>query len=190
MTRSHAPLRNQGGLNRLKWALLGATAITLVACGKANEDAFAYNDVNECVAAGNYDRATCQSEFDHAQGLHESVAPKYQNSTECQSDFGEERCYQRRSSSGGMIWLPFMAGYMLAPRGSSRVATQPLYRPRNDSNNYYTAGSSRIGTVGAAGATQVSRTQAQQPAARARTISRGGFGARATSTGRGRGAGS
>ena len=173
--------------NAFKLALLGATALTLVACGEADEDVLAYDSVEACVKAGQQDEGVCEAEFATAQKLHNEVAPRYSSAGNCYSDFGYDRCYQRRHSSGTSIWLPFMMGYMLAPRGGPRfVSAQPLYRTASDPNQYYTARNGRVGAVSANGRTRVAKSQVNQPPARTRTVARGGFGARATS---GRGAG-
>lgn len=165
----------------LKFALLGATALTLVACAEAKEDALTYDSVEACINAGVVEAATCRTEFQKAQKRHTEVAPRYQSSNSCYSDFGYDRCTQHRSSSGS-FWLPFMVGYMLAPRGGA-VYTQPLYRPSRDPGNYYTGGNSRVGKPSSTGRTQVAKSQVSKPQARTRTVSRGGFGARARSSG-------
>lgn len=173
--------------NTFKFALLGATALTLVACGEADEEVLAYDSVNACVKAGQQDESVCKAEFVKAQKLHNEVAPRYDRARDCNSDFGYNRCYQYRSSSGSSVWLPFMMGYMLAPRGGRAfISTQPLYRPSSNPNRLYTAANGQVGAVSASGRTQVARSKASRPPVRTRTVSRGGFGARAT---RGRGAG-
>ncbi|MCZ6605203.1 MAG: DUF1190 domain-containing protein [Alphaproteobacteria bacterium] len=174
--------------NSFKFALLGATALILVACGEAKEEVLAYDSVEDCVKAGEQDEAVCEAEFVKAQNLHNEVAPRYDTANSCQAEFGYNRCHQRRGSSGSMIWMPFMMGYMLAPRfGSRMVATQPLYRTASDPNRYYTGANGRVGAVTANGRAEVAKSQAGKPAVRTRTVARGGFGARAA---RGRGAGS
>ena len=173
--------------NTIKFALLGATALTLVACGEAEEDVLAYESVEACVKAGQQDESVCKAEFAKAQKLHNEVAPRYNDARDCNSDFGYNRCYSYRSSSGTSIWLPFMMGYMLAPRGGMGfVSSQPLYRTASNPNSYYTAGNRPVGSVSATGHTRVAKSEVSRPSARTRTVSRGGFGARATS---GRGAG-
>ncbi len=173
--------------NAFKLALLGATALTLVACGEAEEDVLAYDSVKACIKAGQQDEAVCRAEFAKAQKLHNEVAPRYDRARDCNSDFGYNRCYQYRSSSGSSVWLPFMMGYMLAPRGGTAfISTQPLYRPSSDPNQLYTSGNGRVGSVSADGRAQVAKSQVSRPAVRTRTVARGGFGARAT---RGSGAG-
>jgi uncharacterized protein YgiB involved in biofilm formation len=162
--------------NAFKVALLGVTALTLVACGEAEDEVLAYDNVEACIAAGQQDAAVCRSEFAKAQKLHAEVAPRYRGANQCYSDFGYNRCYQ----SGGSMWLPFMMGYMLAPRGGmSYIASQPLYRSSANPNSFYTASSQKVGAVTAGGRTRVASSQVRRPAARTRTVSRGGFGSRA-----------
>ena len=128
-----------------------------------------------------------QAEFQKAQALHNEVAPRYARQNECYSDFGYNRCNQYRRSNGTSVWLPFMMGYMLAPRGGmSIMSSQPLYRTTSDPNRYYTAGTGRVGTISGNGRSQVAKSQTRPPV-RTRTVARGGFGARARS---GMGAGS
>ena len=125
-----------------RFALLGATALTLAGCGESKEEAL---------------------------------------TNDCNTDFGYNRCYQHRTSSGS-IWLPFMVGYMLAPRGGA-VYTQPLYRPSSDPGNFYTARNKRVSRPSTTGRTQVAKSAVSRPQARTRTVARGGFGARARSSG-------
>ena len=173
---------------KFKLALLGATALTLVACGETEEDVLAYDSVDACVKAGQQDEVVCRAEFANAQKLHNEVAPRYDSAGQCYSDFGYNRCQQYRPSHGGSVWLPFMLGYMLAPRGGRGfIATQPLYRPSSNPNRYYTAANGQVGAVSRNGRTRVAQSQVKRPPVRTRTIARGGFGARAT---RGRSAGS
>lgn len=167
---------------KLKLALLAASALTLAACGEAEEEVLAYPSVDACIKAGVHDAATCEAEFAKAKEVHEKSAPRYADSGNCNADFGQNRCYQQRTSSGGSVWLPFMMGYMLAPRMGMNVYSQPLYRPRNDPGSFYTASSGRVGNATPDGRAKVAQSQVSQPKARTRTVSRGGFGARATSS--------
>ncbi len=167
-----------------KFALLGATALTLVACSEAAEDFLAYESAEACIVAGQQDESVCRAEFAAAEKLHNEVAPRYDLASDCNSDFGYNRCYQSRRPNGTSVWLPFMMGYMLAPRGvRGFVSTQPLYRPSSDPNQLYTSGNGRVGSVSADGRAQVAKSQVSRPPARTRTVARGGFGARAMSAG-------
>ena len=163
----------------LRATLLSATALVLTACGEAKEEALTYNSVESCISAGVKDANTCRVEFQKAQELHNQVAPRYARQNECYSDFGYNRC--QRTSSG--FWLPFMVGYMIAPRLSSGVYPQPLYRTTSNPNSYTTASNGRIGSVARDGRTQVAKSQVKRPPVRTRTVARGGFGRRAYSSG-------
>ena len=100
----------------LKLALLGTTALILAACAESKEEALTYNSAQDCIKAGVQDEATCRSEFEKAKQRHTEVAPRYRAANDCYSEFGHNRCSVHRTSSGS-FWLPFMVGYMLAPRG-------------------------------------------------------------------------
>jgi uncharacterized protein YgiB involved in biofilm formation len=163
-------------------ALLGAGALALLFSGESNEEVLTYESVEACIAAGVQDDSTCRAEFDKAKALQEEIAPRYQTSSTCYADFGNDRCYRRQTSTGS-FWLPFMVGYMLAPRGySGSMYSQPLYRPSGDPNRFYTSGGGRVGASSADGRARVAKSQTSQPRARTRTVARGGFGARATSS--------
>lgn len=169
-------------MGKFKFAIWGVVLALIVywAWPEGQEEALAYESAEACIRAGENDPDICWSEFENAKGIHESTAPRYQSANQCQSDFGYNRCYR-----SGSIWLPFMMGYMLAPRGSSYIYSQPLYRTAGAPNRFHTASGRSIGAVSADGSTKVTKSQAGRPAARTRTVSRGGFGARAA----GRGAG-
>ena len=168
--------------NTFKFGLLGAAALALTACGESKEEALAYDTVEACTNAGQHDQAVCEAEFEKAQQRHTELAPRYASQNACYTDFGYNQC-RVHNTSGGSLWLPFMVGYMLAPRGVSTVYTQPLYRPSRNPGKFYTGAGNSIGSVASGGRTQVARSTVSQSAARTRTVSRGGFGARATSSG-------
>lgn len=167
--------------NMFKFTFLGVIGLSIVACGEAEEEVLVYETVEACIEAGEQDAAVCKSEFAKAQKLHNEVAPSYHAAGDCYSDFGYNRCNQYRRSNGTSVWLPFMMGYMLAPRGGmSIISSQPLYRTTSDPNRYHTAGTGRVGTVSGNGRSQVAKSQTR-PTVRTRTVARGGFGARARS---------
>ena len=164
-------------------AILGAVALAFIFVGESKEEVLTYETVEACIAAGVQDDSTCRAEFDKAKAVHEEVAPRYQTASTCQAEFGYDRCYRQRTSTGS-FWLPFMVGYMLAPRGySSAFYSQPLYRSRYG-RQFYTSGGVGVGNVSRDGRSQIAKSQVSQPPARARTrtVARGGFGARSRSS--------
>ena len=65
--------------NPFKFALLGATALTLVACGESKEDVLVYDSVESCIKAGQQDEETCRAEFEKAKAEHTRSAPRYRD---------------------------------------------------------------------------------------------------------------
>ena len=116
----------------VKLALMGAGAVALTACGQAKEEAVVYDSIAQCEAAGVVDAATCAEQFEKAEAVHQETAPRYAREQDCYTDFGYQRCQGYRTSSGSSVFLPFMLGYMLAPRGGTGIFTQPLYRSADD----------------------------------------------------------
>ena len=50
-----------------------------------------------------------------AQQTHIAAAPKYTSQADCEADFGAEKCElaPQRTTSGGSVFMPLMAGYMM-----------------------------------------------------------------------------
>jgi uncharacterized protein YgiB involved in biofilm formation len=114
------------------------------------------------------------------------VAPKYTSQQDCEADFGAEQCEasaQHQTQSGGSIFMPLMMGYMMGSMlgGRSGVASQPLYRSKDDAKSYRTADNKKVGNQ--IGRTQVAKSTGARPIAKTSTLARGGFGARARSFG-------
>ncbi len=158
--------------------LMGAAAVAWTMTDTDEPaDVVVYDSPEQCAAGGVYSEAQCEDEFAKAKAEHAKVAPRYNSGYDCTVDFGYDRC-QRVSHGGGSFWMPFMMGYMLAPRsGVGSVATQPLYRSADDPTRYRTAYNHTV--TGTKGASRVSATAAKPPRMRTKTVARGGFGARA-----------
>jgi uncharacterized protein YgiB involved in biofilm formation len=163
-----------GKMNFVIWGVAALALIVYWAWPEKQEEALAYQSAEACIKAGENEPDVCRAEFEKAKSLHENSVPRYRSQNQCQGDFGYNRCYRT-----GSIWLPFMAGYLLAPRGRSSIFSQPLYRTASAPNSFRTASGGRIGAVSVSGGTKISKSEAGRPAARTRTVSRGGFGMRA-----------
>ena len=160
--------------------LMGAAAVAwTMSDTEEPADVAVYDSPEQCAGDGVYTEEQCQAEFATAQSEHAKVAPRYRSSGECSADFGYNQC--QRAGSGG-FWMPFMMGYMLAPRpGIGSVATQPLYRSADDPLRYRTAYNQSVN--GTKGLSKVNATATKPPRMRTKTVARGGFGARAASSG-------
>jgi len=173
---------------RIALVMMGSSALALTACEEPKIDAAIFETVEQCVAERGLTAEQCYGEFDAARAQHAEVAPKYGSRAECEADFGPEGCETTpyRSSSGGGVFMPLMAGFMMGQMMGGRAHTQPLYRSQDDRKAFRTADNRSVG--GRVGRTQVSERAAARPAAKLYTQQRGGFGARARATGFGAGA--
>jgi uncharacterized protein YgiB involved in biofilm formation len=174
--------------NSIALIMMSASAIALTACEEPRVDAAVYDSVQQCIDDSEISKISpdqCKQQFAAASEQHAKVAPKYTSQADCEADFGAEQCenapYQTRS--GGSIFMPLMAGYMMGRMmgGRSGVASQPLYRSGDDRKNFRTADNRKVGS--AKGFTTVARSATKAPSAKTSTTSRGGFGARARAGG-------
>ena len=164
----------------LTLALMSATALTLAACDNS-EQAAIFENVEQCSSQDGFDTLSCETNLQLAQEEHIRAAPKYSSFADCEADFGAEQCEPapQQSSSGGSIFMPLMMGYMMGNMlsGRSNVATQPLYRSRDDSKNFRTGDNQKVS--GKTGISKVPAQVARAPSTKTSTIRRGGFGSSA-----------
>lgn len=164
---------------------MSASVIALSACEEPAVDAAVFQTLSQCLANGDVDRAQCEADYQAAKSQHAQVAPKYSSQQDCEADFGAAQCetapYQ--TQSGGSVFMPLMMGYMMGSMlgGRSGVASQPLYRSKDDPKSYRTADNKKVGNQ--IGRTQVARSTGRTPSMKSSTVSRGGFGSRARSFG-------
>jgi uncharacterized protein YgiB involved in biofilm formation len=163
----------------LKLALMGASALTLVACDDP-QDVAIFESVEQCVRQDGFGMEDCKANMETAKAEHVRVAPKYTSAADCEADFGTEQCETalQKTQNGGSVFMPLMMGNMLS--GRSRVATQPLYRSKDDRKNFRTADNKKIS--GKTGISKVSSKVARAPSTKTSTIRRGGFGSTARAT--------
>lgn len=191
---------------RMKLLLMGSATLALTACDDTQEvtKAGVYDTVEQCLADGVYSQDYCSDAFQGAVEQHVAVAPKYANVEECEADFGPGRCQiapsgavensgQQASGGGGSFFMPLMTGFLvgqLLNSGGRSYYGQPLYRPYERTagaggagrwGGYRTAQNVDVGSR--TGAVNVTRSTLQAPPARTTTISRGGFGGRASAVG-------
>lgn len=168
----------------LKLALMGATVLTMTACDDPNEVAAIFESVDECAQYEGQDLDQCRSGWEKAAEEHIRTAPKYTSVEDCQADFGPEQCEQapQQTTSGGSVFMPLMMGYMmgsmLSGGGRSNVATQPLYKSKDDPKSFRTGDNQKVSSK--TGVQNVPSNVTKRPSAKTSTVRRGGFGTTAT----------
>ncbi|MDF7681867.1 DUF1190 family protein [Enterobacteriaceae bacterium ESL0689] len=179
---NHSAFRKYWGARHLTpVALAIAATFTLAGCEKSDETVSLYQNAEDCSAANPDKRAECTTAFNAAEQEAARTAPKYDTHEDCIAEFGEGQCRQEYQRHGGSIWMPLMAGYMMARMtGGGFGAQQPLFTsktPTSPAYGQYTDASGR-----SYGAAQPGRTINVPKSAMApkptttRTITRGGFG--------------
>ncbi|HET8763862.1 MAG TPA: DUF1190 domain-containing protein, partial [Rhodanobacter sp.] len=100
--------------------LMGTAPLLLSACSHEPDAVRSglYTSVDACVAAGN-DRSTCTDAYVSAYHESKAAAPAFTTEGECEARYGPSGCIVR-SEGGHSLFMPMMAGFMLAQamRGS------------------------------------------------------------------------
>lgn len=133
------------------------------------------------------------------------MAPKYLNKEECEADFGAGQCETapQQTTAGGSVFMPMMMGYLAgqmmnrgganlqqpgtdnenttgsggagAAAGARNVATQPLYKSRDDRSTFRTATNTPV----AGGIGPITLKPSQVKPQMGQVVRRGGFGQQA-----------
>jgi uncharacterized protein YgiB involved in biofilm formation len=158
--------------------MMSVSLIALTACEEPRVDASVYESVEQCKRdpLGNPDQ--CDSSFKEAKAQHAAVAPKYTTKEDCVADFGAEKCEKApyQTNSGGSIFMPLMAGYMMGSLlgGRRTMGAQPLYKSASSPGTFRTSDNKSAGSK--TGQTQVARSVTSKPSVKNTTMRRGGFG--------------
>ncbi len=157
---------------------MSVSLIALTACEEPKVDASIYESIEQCKRDPIVSDDQCESSFKEARSQHAAVAPKYSTAEDCQADFGAGKCEVApyKSSSGGSIFMPLMAGYMMGSLlgGRRSMMSQPLYRSAQSPNSLRTAENRNVGSK--TGRTTVAKSATSRPTFKSSTRSRGGFG--------------
>jgi uncharacterized protein YgiB involved in biofilm formation len=163
--------------------MIPTASLWLAGCAEEPEITQVFASAEQCAAFSNPPEA-CAAEFAKAKELHQQIAPKYLTLNDCENDFGAGNCEigQQNDNASSSSFMPmmmgFMAGQMLGNMQSSHkkyAYTQPLYKSKDDKQNYRTAHNYPVAS--SAGFTSVRPSAVQiKPAG---VVKRGGFGAQA-----------
>jgi uncharacterized protein YgiB involved in biofilm formation len=166
-------------------SLMSVSAILLQSCDEPEVEAQIFRDVKNCIETGELTEQMCMELHKDALADHLKDAPRYKTREECYAEFGPDQCEPRSTVGGGGIWMPLMMGFVasrMLDGVTGRNSSQPLYRTRTDPGSMRTGGGAPVsGTYGAK--TKLPEWAAQSSRSRTQTVSRGGFGSRASSSG-------
>ncbi len=160
---------------------LGVVA-SLAACGSNTQEAKVIKNPEQCVEETTLTIQECEVAYKKALEESERVAPKYSNQRECEAEFGYRNCGQQTSSG---FFMPLMTGFLLSELlNSGRRHYNPVYTYRGSRSNYrdriMTSNGSILSRNGR-GTFHVSKdTLTKKAPTVKKTISRGGFGSKAS----------
>ncbi|MCD9469430.1 DUF1190 domain-containing protein [Photobacterium phosphoreum] len=168
------------------WAPITLVALgaTIVLTGCNDNDTLAqtqYDSLQDCINADSSNPKQvemCATAYQQAV----DAAPKFDSESDCQSS-GTDNCRQIQASNNTSYWVPALAGFIVGRMmdNGRHYSSQPIYYPssrrtsdmdqwdRNQNNRYQESTSQRYNN----------KYKNEKPAV-SRTISRGGFGSKAS----------
>lgn len=165
---------------------LMVAAYTLSSCSSNNETAYVANNAKDCADNTELTLEQCEIAYQRAQNEAVRTGPKYNDQRRCEIEFGANNCRQYNNGSSGSVFMPLMAGFLVG---------QMLNNHRDNYYNpvygYYGNNSSFRGRYMMSDGTALGRANSRtikvdkgtltkpKPAVK-RTMSRGGFGAKAS----------
>jgi len=205
VTRQHRARKR----SRVVWlglAGIGAGTVILAEVVSSREDPVAadlFQSTAECVASGRYDAAARDRAFNEAASQQPQTAPRYATREDCAAEFDRAACAPvsaagNTAAGASQFFAPAMAGFLIgSAAGTLSRPAVPVYRscasdsnPGNCQASASSGGSSGGGSrfyTGSGYSVATNGTRASvMPAAfssspATTTLSRGGFGARASS---------
>jgi uncharacterized protein YgiB involved in biofilm formation len=160
---------------------LAIAALSLAAC-TAKEEVKVVASVDDCKSNTSLTVEQCEAAYAKAVAEAERTGPKYRARADCEAEFGYQRCQQ---SHRGGLFMPLMAGFMVGNllNNNRGYSYNPVYQYRSGSsysnNRLMTADGSVIGSPGKSSYSVNPSTLKSKPSV-TRTVSRGGFGAKAS----------
>lgn len=111
---------------------LAAGGVLLVATiwsmtSEDTQDNLVYDSLSDCRAAGQLTAQQCETAFSEATAARLKDAPKFQNQSACEAQYGANGCGSAMIG-GAQYFIPALAGFMLA-RGLAGGPAQPLMPP-------------------------------------------------------------
>ncbi len=168
----------------LRAGVVVSGAAALSGCGE--QAATIYKNVADCVQGNTLSQAQCDTAYRNAKNEWQRTAPRYQYRRDCESEFGDDRCFTQQGGflPGRTAFMPVMSGFMLGQRGSNSGEwdfdrPKPLASSRNRSSSLYGkwvgAGGQVFGKYSQT-RVQVSPKALKRLKGSGRVLGRGGFG--------------
>lgn len=166
----------------IKKLAFAISTLTIAACS-SKEEMIMVTNVDECESKTNLSQADCEKAYEKALSEAERTGPKYSKRTDCEYEFGANNCTQTSNS----LFMPFMSGFLVAKLFDSNRyygGYQPVYGYYGSSrysspNRYVFSDGSNVGKPGAS-SYKVSSSNLKSKPTVTRTVSRGGFGSKAS----------
>ncbi|CEO41766.1 DUF1190 domain-containing protein [Photobacterium kishitanii] len=165
------------------WAPITIVALgaTIVLAGCKDNETLAqtqYDSLQDCINADSSNPKQvemCATAYQQAV----DAAPKFDSESDCQSS-GTDNCRQIQGSNNTSYWVPALAGFIVGRMmdNGRQYSSQPIYYPsskRNSDMGQWTQGRYKESTS----QNYKSKYKNEKPAV-SRTISRGGFGSKAS----------
>ncbi len=179
-------MRKASGVFALKPIYL-CIALALTGCGEEEQAADIFKTLDECKTTYPDLTAQCDMAFDQALKAAEKTAPKYATLEDCVAEFGADLCRRADKGDGTSWFMPAMAGFMLGraldnhgyqsvPMFTSSYAGSPYYH-RWSTADGYGYGDYRQRRI------HIHKNAFKPKPAVTKTLSRGGFGAKAAAAG-------
>ncbi|MTH96141.1 DUF1190 domain-containing protein [Roseibium sp. RKSG952] len=181
----------------MKLVLMATTALLVAGCNSEESvEVTGFNDLEQCIASGDFTEAECKESYAAAKEYHEKSAPRYDSFKLCEEQHGIGSC--GRSESGGDFFTPFLMGYVVSNMFSgtthmhdsrdweSRV--RPVYRTKAGglaTSSGYSLSRNKDGQLEMPKSSVTSKPKAAKVQTRTSVVSRGGFGGRSYGGSRG-----
>jgi uncharacterized protein YgiB involved in biofilm formation len=135
-------------LKRSEYIAIGAVGLLAVAAlwprnvtsvgGSAEEtpaDAQAFATVEECKTTAGMTPEACDRAFASAQQAAVADAPRFDNQTSCEAQYGAGQC-RTSTWNGASVFVPALVGMLVArSMANAQPQSQPLYPPRTGTAN-------------------------------------------------------
>ncbi|MDR3434608.1 MAG: DUF1190 family protein [Rouxiella aceris] len=171
-------------------ALAISAVFMLSACEQSDDTVALYKNADDCSKANPSTSAQCTTAFNAAKKEAEKTAPKYANRADCVAEFGEAQCTQvpaqagmsaESQQSGGSMWMPLMAGFMMGRMmGGGGYAQQPLFTSQSAGSpangKFVDASGKSYGPATTGRSMNVPPSAMAPKPATTSTVTRGGFG--------------